>query len=52
LAGLMMIRDEDIRNKMKELDEHIRREYIGAHLEKERDWRTCEQRFSLGSRRR
>ena len=41
-----MIRDEDIRNKLKELDEHIRKEYIEAHPEKERDWRTYEQQFS------
>ncbi len=41
-----MIRDEDVRNKVKELDEHIRKEYIEAHPEKERDWRTYEQQFS------
>ena len=42
-----MIRDEDIRDKLKELDEHIRKEYIEGHPKKERDWRTYEQRFSL-----
>ncbi|MDG6928803.1 MAG: ISNCY family transposase [Nitrososphaerota archaeon] len=42
-----MIRDEDIRSKLRELDEHIRKEYIEAHPRKERDWRTYEQRFSL-----
>ena len=42
-----MIRDEDVRSKLKELDEHIRKEYIEAHPKKDRDWRTYEQRFSL-----
>jgi len=41
-----MIRDEDIRNKLKELDDHIRKEYIETHPEKDRDWRTYEQQFS------
>jgi hypothetical protein len=41
-----MIRDEDIRGRLKELDEHIRKEYIEAHPEKKRDWRTYEQQFS------
>lgn len=41
-----MIRDEDIRDKLKELDEHIRKEYIESHPKKERDWRTYEQQFS------
>ncbi len=41
-----MIRDEDIRNTVKALDEHIRKEYIEAHPEKGRDWRTYEQEFS------
>lgn len=42
-----MIRDEDIRRTVKELDEHIRKEYIESHpKEKERDWRTYEQLFS------
>ena len=41
-----MIRDDDIRNKLKELDDHIRKEYIEGHPEKERDWRTYEQLFS------
>src|ERR1700694_487286 len=41
-----MIRDEDIRNKLKELDDHIRKEYIETHPEKERNWRTYEQQFS------
>jgi hypothetical protein len=31
-----MIRDEDIRDKPKELDEHIRKEYIESHPKKER----------------
>ena len=42
-----MIKDKDIQNKLKEIDEHIRKEYIESHPKKERDWRTYEQRFSL-----
>jgi hypothetical protein len=42
-----MIKDEDIQSKLKEIDEHIRKEYIEGHPKKERDWRTYEQRFSL-----
>ncbi len=42
-----MIRDEDIRDKLKEIDEHVRKEYIESHPKKERDWRTYEQQFSL-----
>jgi transposase len=41
-----MIRDEDIRSKLKELDDHIRKEYIESHPKKDRDWRTYEQLFS------
>jgi transposase len=41
-----MIKDDDIRNRLKEIDEHIREEYIESHPEKERDWRTYEQLFS------
>src|SRR5712692_11815783 len=41
-----MIRDDDIRSKLKELDEHIRKEYIESHPKKDRDWRTYEQLFS------
>lgn len=41
-----MIRDDDIRSRLKELDEHIRKEYIETHPVKERDWRTYEQLFS------
>jgi transposase len=41
-----MISDDDIRNKLKELDEHIRKEYVEAHPPKDRDWRTYEQQFS------
>ncbi len=41
-----MIRDDDIGKRLKELDEHIRKEYIETHPEKERDWRTYEQQFS------
>jgi hypothetical protein len=32
-----MIRDEDIQNKLKEIDERIRKEYIESHPKKERD---------------
>lgn len=41
-----MIRDDDIRNTVKEIDQHIRKEYIESHPENERDWRTYEQLFS------
>lgn len=41
-----MIRNDDIRNRLKEIDGHIRKEYIESHPEKERDWRTYEQLFS------
>lgn len=40
------VTDDDIRRTVKELDEHIRKEYIETHPEKERDWRTYEQQFS------
>jgi transposase len=42
----MAIKDDDIRDRLKEIDEHIRKEYIESHPEKERDWRTYEQEFS------
>jgi hypothetical protein len=42
-----MIKDEDIQSKLKEIDEHIRKEYIERQPKKERDCRTYEQRFSL-----
>jgi transposase len=42
-----LITDEDIRRTVKELDEHIRKEYIESHHPKnERDWRAYEQEFS------
>ncbi|HKZ41278.1 MAG TPA: ISNCY family transposase, partial [Candidatus Hodarchaeales archaeon] len=41
-----MIRDEDVRNTVKELGEHIGKTYLEAHQEKDRDWRTYEQQFS------
>jgi len=41
-----MIRDEDVRNTVKELGEHIGKAYLEAHQEKDRDWRTYEQQFS------
>jgi len=40
------VTDEDVRRTVRELDEHIRKEYIEAHPEKERDWRTYEEQFS------
>jgi transposase len=40
------VTDEDIRRTVKELDEHIRKEYIESHPKEERDWRTYEQLFS------
>nr|WP_232085421.1 ISNCY family transposase [Conexivisphaera calida] len=39
-----MIRDEDISSTLREIDEHIRREYLEGRPEEERDWRTSEQR--------
>ncbi|MHB2036666.1 MAG: ISNCY-like element ISFac3 family transposase [Nitrososphaerales archaeon] len=41
-----MIYDDDIQDKLKEIDEHIKKEYIDTHPEEERDWRTYEQQFS------
>jgi transposase len=46
----MVVRDEDVRDKLKELDEHIRKEYIESHPKQERDWRTYEQEFSRRTR--
>jgi transposase len=40
------VTDEDVRRTVKELDDHIRKEYLETHPEKERDWRTYEQQFS------
>jgi transposase len=40
------VTDEDIRRTVKELDEHIRREYVESHPKADRDWRTYEQEFS------
>jgi len=42
----MVVKDEDVRRTVKELDEHIRKEYIESHPKQERDWRTYEQEFS------
>ncbi len=39
-----LIRDEDISNTLREIDEHIRKEYLEGRPEEERDWRTSEQR--------
>lgn len=42
-----MIRDDDIRDKLKEIDEHIKKEYVESHpKDEDRDWRTYEQQFS------
>ena len=40
-----MIRDEDISDTLREIDEHIRKEYLEleSRPEGERDWRTSEQ---------
>jgi hypothetical protein len=46
----MVVRDEDVRDRLKELDEHIRKEYIESHPKQERDWRTYEQEFSRRTR--
>jgi len=46
IALSMVVRDEDIRRTVKELDEHIRKEYIESHPKQDRDWRTYEQEFS------
>jgi transposase len=36
----------DFRRTVRELDEHIRKEYIENHPKSERDWRTYEEEFS------
>lgn len=46
----MAVKDEDVRDRLKELDEHIRKEYIESHPKEERDWRTYEQEFSSRTR--
>ncbi|MGC8593808.1 MAG: ISNCY-like element ISFac3 family transposase, partial [Nitrososphaeria archaeon] len=38
-----MIRDEDISTVLKEIDEHVRKEYLESRPKKKRDWRTNEQ---------
>ena len=43
---MVALKDEDVRRTVKELDEHIRKEYIESHPKEERDWRTYEQEFS------
>lgn len=40
------VTDEDVRRTVKELDEHIRKEYLESHPKADRDWRTYEQEFS------
>ncbi len=42
----MVVRDEGIQKKLREIDEHIRKEYVESHPKEERDWRTYEQQFS------
>jgi hypothetical protein len=32
--------DENVRDKLREIDEHIRKEYIENHPKDKRDWRT------------
>ncbi|MDG7001390.1 MAG: hypothetical protein JRN15_20020, partial [Nitrososphaerota archaeon] len=41
-----LIYDDDIQDKLREIDEHIKKEYIESHPKEERDWRTYEQQFS------
>jgi len=38
-----LIKDEDISTVLKEIDEHIRKEYLESRPKKKRDWRTNEQ---------
>lgn len=38
-----MIKDEDISTVLKEIDDHIRREYLESRPKEKRDWRTYEQ---------
>jgi hypothetical protein len=45
-STMSKVTDEDVRRTVKALDDHIRKEYIETHPEKERDWRTYEQQFS------
>lgn len=47
---MVAVKDEDVRDKLKELDEHIRKEYIESHPKQERDWRTYEEEFSRRTR--
>ena len=42
----MVVRDEDIQKKLREIDEQIRKEYVESHPKEERGWRTYEQQFS------
>ena len=37
---------DDIQDKLREIDEYIKKEYIDTHPKEERDWRTYEQQFS------
>lgn len=48
MSGLSrkLIYDDDIRDKLKEIDEHIKKEYVESHPKEDRDWRTYEQQFS------
>jgi hypothetical protein len=41
-----LIYDDDIQDTLKEIDQHIKKEYIDTHPKEERDWRTYEQQFS------
>lgn len=38
--------DNDIRERLKDLEKHIREEYLSSMERYERDWRTYEQEFS------
>jgi len=41
-----MLRTKDIREKIREIDEYLLEEYKKNHPEKQRDWRTYEQRLA------
>jgi transposase len=47
---MVAVKDEDVRSRLRELDEHIRKEYIESHPKEERDWRTYEEEFSKRTR--
>ncbi|MGC8599610.1 MAG: hypothetical protein ACP5LX_00920 [Nitrososphaeria archaeon] len=42
-AESSLIKDENISTLLKEIDDHIRKEYLESRPKKKRDWRTNEQ---------